>query len=449
MKKLIFILCGLFSFGVSAQPTIGTTNMPQNGDTLRYSSALPDSAVLATFNNTGANQTWNFSNLIPIRQALAEYFASNQTPYNVNNRTAELFADTLNLGPISVFDVYEFYNNSSSEFAADVRGFSLPNPLPFPPILRVSPSYLDKDEIYQFPLNYLDRDSSTFNFQFSNSIAGIFVSSAGYRINEVEAWGNITTPYGTFSCIKVKTDIVSYDTVSFGTNNFGINNHQREYKWLSPQLRFPVANLSGNVIGGVFIPQTIQYRDSVRSGIGNIFAPFALFNADTTIINLGNSVRFSNNTLSLTPATYQWSISPATHTYINGTDSTTAEPEVQFNALGFYDVQLIAQNTSGNDTLLRQNYIEVRQTTALSESVKVSTLKVYPNPLFVEEELVIEAESAIERILLYDQQARLLNRWEPNNQQRVNLSLQMLKPGHYYLQIDLDGNRITKKVILR
>lgn len=449
MRKLIFLFCILLAVGVYAQPTIGSTNMPQNGDTLRYSIALPSPAVLMSYNATGANQNWLFNTLQPNRQVLADYIASSQTPYNVSNRTAELITDTLNLGAASVYDVYDFYNNSSAEFALDYRGFSFPNPVPIgPPTLTQSVQFNDKDEIYQFPLNYLDRDSSTFDFQYTNNLAGLYIRTSGYRINEVEAWGNITTPYGTFVCIKVKTDIVSYDTASFGTTNFGINSHQREYKWLSPQLRFPVANLIGNVVGGVFIPQTIEYRDSVRLSLSSIFAPVALFNADTTGVNLGDTVQFNNNSVSLAPATYQWSISPSSHTYVNGTNSTSENPQVQFNAVGLYDVQLIATNSSGQDTLILSNYIDVRLAAALSAKQKSADLKVYPNPLRSDEEMVIEAETAIEGILLYDQLGRLVTRWQSNNKEKVNLSLQKLEPGLYYLQIDLDDDRITKKVIL-
>ena len=451
MKKLLILIAFVFSVKAYAQPSIGSSNMPQNGDTLRYTIAFPDSAVLTSFNNTGTNQNWQFGNLVPDRQGLAEYFASNQTPYNVSNRTAELLTDTLSLGAISLFDVYNFYNNSSSEYALDRRGFSIPNPIPLPPpfnVIRQAPTFTDKDEVYQFPLSYLDRDSSTFDFNYSNTLAGIFVSSSGYRINEVEAWGSITTPYGTFTCIKVKTDIVSYDTVSFGTTNFGLNSHQREYKWLSPQLRYPVANLSGTVVAGVFIPGTIQYRDSARSGLNSIFAPFALFDADTTIINLGDTLPFNNFTLSITPATFQWSISPATHTYVNGTSSTSDEPEVQFNAVGFYDVQLVATNTFGTDTLFLSSYIEVKQPTSLAENKIASSIKIFPNPALSGQEIRIEAESSIGQIWLYDQKSRLVGSWQAQDQKSIQLNLNTLDFGLYYLQMELDGDRITKKLIV-
>ena len=449
MKALLLCISCLFMIETYAQPTINNTHMPLNGDTLRYSLALPDSAVLASFNNAGTNQNWQFGNLVPNRQGLAEYTASAQTPYNVSNRTGQLLTDTLNLGVVSVFDVYDFYSNSAAEYALDFRGVSFPNPIPIFPPIRQAISFIDKDEIFEFPLNYLDRDSSTFNFGYRLAIAGLdTLGSAGYRINEVEAWGNITTPYGTFQCIKVKTDIVSYDTVSFGATSFGLNNHQREYKWLSPQLRFPVATLSGNVVAGVFVPGNIQYRDSARSGLSSIFAPFALFDADTTIIELGDTVQFNNNTLSITPATYQWSISPSSHTFVNGTNSTFEEPSVQFNALGFYDVQLIAQNNSGRDTLLIPNYIEVRQTTGITELKKASSIKVYPNPIVSGEKLIVKAESAIGQVWIFDQQGRLLMTNQAKGQQKVEIDLLELDLGLYFLQIDLNGNRITKKVVV-
>ncbi len=442
------------SIGLIAQPTIDSSSMPSTGDTLRYSIAVPDSAVLLNFNSTGANQTWRFDSLQAIRQGLSEFISASQSGYTQvpTSRTGELLTDSLVLGTITLLDVYNFYNNSTSEYALDYRGFSTPTGFspPFPTVIRESPQFVDKDEVYQFPLNYLDRDSSTFDFTYQNVILGVYISSRGYRINEVEAWGTITTPYGTFNCIKVKTDIVTYDTLSFGTTQFGINSHQREYKWLSPNVGIPIANLSGNVVAGVFVPGNIQYRDTLRPAVPNIFAPIAIFNADTTTVNLNGSVLFSNNTISITPATYQWSISPVTHQYINGSNANSAEPEVQFNAIGFYDVQLIATNSRGSDTLFIPSYIEVRLASGINDQSSLDNkILLYPNPVRSGEEMILETEVKINEILIFDQQSRLVRRIRPNSTNRIVINTADLESGIYILQLEAEESSIQKKIIIQ
>ncbi len=59
------------------------------------------------------------------------------------------------------------------------------------------------------------------------------------------------------------------------------------------------------------------------------------------------------------PNQYSWSITPATYSFANGTNANSANPVVVFNISGDYDVQLIATNPIGSDTLLKSAYISV------------------------------------------------------------------------------------------
>ncbi|MDB4754982.1 hypothetical protein OAF80_00870, partial [bacterium] len=52
-------------------------------------------------------------------------------------------------------------------------------------------------------------------------------------------------------------------------------------------------------------------------------------------------------------------ISPGTHAFINGTNSSSQNPKVQFTATGFYTVTLTASNSLGSDDEVKVAYIEV------------------------------------------------------------------------------------------
>ncbi|MDG1841737.1 MAG: C25 family cysteine peptidase [Crocinitomicaceae bacterium] len=59
------------------------------------------------------------------------------------------------------------------------------------------------------------------------------------------------------------------------------------------------------------------------------------------------------------PNQWEWNFSPSSITYVNGTNSNSPNPEVIFNAPGFYSVQQIATNAHGSDTLISFNIIQV------------------------------------------------------------------------------------------
>ncbi len=421
--------------------------MPTAGDTSRFSVAAFDSTVLFTFADTGANKVWNYDSIIPLRQGVREFLTSAQTPYNISGKMAQKVADTIAYSGISIYDVYDFYSNSTSAFEINQRGARVP----FGPLVApITPTYADPDQVYEFPLNYLDRDSNSFNLVFNNIFSPAYYSTSGYRINEVEAWGSMSTPYGTFNCLKVKTDLVTYDTVSFGTLNFGITRHTRDYKWITPSLTYPAMILSGNVVNGVFIPVNLQYRDSVRN-LPGLFAPLALFTADTTNIFIGDTLQMNNLSLSIIAPSFNWSVSPSTFNYVNGSTSNSAEPFFEFTDTGYYDIQLVVDNGQGRDTLLREDYIHVSSTVSIEEISKseIEQVDIYPNPL-KGSSMQIKTKGRIERVRLLDMRSRLIKEWQGNQQNQMQLQFDnKLPPSTYYLQLDISGKHLSKKLIVQ
>ena len=59
------------------------------------------------------------------------------------------------------------------------------------------------------------------------------------------------------------------------------------------------------------------------------------------------------------PDSWQWTFSPDTVIYQNGTSSTSQNPEVQFNDLGVYSVTLEVSNIYGSDIITKTDYITV------------------------------------------------------------------------------------------
>jgi len=263
MKKSLFLIA-FISFivvKVNGQITITSSSMPGSGDTIRYSSSAPAGIVYAP---TGTNYFWDYSTLTMLRQDLYEYKAAVSTPYAFYflglNKYGLKIADSIGVGTFQFKDVYNFFQKTSTVFKTEGIGFKY-NSIP------LAGYYSDDDELYQFPLNYLDRDSS--NYAFSVSIGtGISYAQRGYRINEVDGWGSIKTPYDSVACLRLISTSYGIDSINFNGFGFSFPNIQRSYKWLSTTEKIPVLEISGQYQNNNFNPTQVRYRDIYRSALG-------------------------------------------------------------------------------------------------------------------------------------------------------------------------------------
>lgn len=113
---------------------------------------------------------------------------------------------------------------------------------------------------------------------------------------------------------------------------------------------------------------TTQYGGSRQTKIASFqlstpsSPPVANFSADNTLpVNSTTTVNFSNLTTGSSPLTYSWSFSPNTVTYVGGSNSSSQNPSVRFNNPGAYTVTLYVQNSFGNDTEVKTDYIHMGQ----------------------------------------------------------------------------------------
>ncbi len=86
--------------------------------------------------------------------------------------------------------------------------------------------------------------------------------------------------------------------------------------------------------------------------------PVAEFSASTTNPLANSDVIFTDLSTNI-PTFWNWSFSPATVVYVNGTDANSQNPVVQFTELTSYTVTLTATNAYGSDDEAKINYISV------------------------------------------------------------------------------------------
>ncbi len=91
--------------------------------------------------------------------------------------------------------------------------------------------------------------------------------------------------------------------------------------------------------------------------------PDADFSANDTTPDINTTVSFTDKSTNV-PTSWIWNFVPNTVSYINGTSSTSENPEVQFNGIGSYTAILTAINNVGNNTETKTDYIVAGYCTA-------------------------------------------------------------------------------------
>ena len=278
MKKFLLFVFVWSALITEAQITISNTNTPSSGDTARLSlaatSQLSDNDI-TDYKLTGANYTWDIDSLKPIGQTIRKFVPAATYNY-LTSGFLEKTADTLNLFIAKFTNVCDIYKKNSSSFYMDAWGLTY-SIVPF----GIPNNYTDKDELVVFPLNYLDRDSTTFAMStISSTLIPFGFKKHGHRITEADGWGYVKTPYGTEPCLRVITTQYSIDsikaTIPVGTFtlpiNIGYPNYVRKYQWLTLGEKVPYLEITGTLAGNNFLPNEVRYRDRIRyfAGVNEI-----------------------------------------------------------------------------------------------------------------------------------------------------------------------------------
>ncbi len=372
MKYLLsLILLSLIVNTAFAQITITDDDLPDGNEEYIYSQAILNLSVFQNYADTDTNYNWDFSDLIPSRQSVERYNFSWQTIYALFFLGFDKFGKEegdITFGGFGLTDVQTFYDKNSSRMRAEGLGFRFQG-IPIPAF------YSDEDVVYKLPLEYGDSDVSNFSLNAGIPGFGSFDRS-GRRQNEVDGWGTVTTPLGTFDCIRLVSDVNRTDALTIDSFTIPIPIITRSYQWLAKGKGIPVLEVTGNVLFNFFIPTSARYKDTLL--INNID-----FVADTLTPLINETVQLTNTSqvpLNTLP-TYQWSITPSTYTLLNGSTLSDDNISLSFQEAVPYAVQLLMNSSLGQFDTLKVNYIEPIDPTVAIESISSAEIKLYPNPV--------------------------------------------------------------------
>jgi PKD repeat protein len=151
---------------------------------------------------------------------------------------------------------------------------------------------------------------------------------------------------GTDVGIYVKVGGSAWALYSDGLPNVVVNELKIYYNTTTPSLSRLRAATSGR---GVWESELYSPPNS---------PPIADFMGDVLSPSVGQTVAFSDLSTNV-PTSWLWSFTPSTVTFVGGTSASSQNPQVQFNSVVDYTVQLTATNTYGSDVENKNNYILV------------------------------------------------------------------------------------------
>ena len=428
--RTILAIVSVFLFQVvNGQITVDRSFMPKSGDKVFYTNAEIENGK--THEIKGASATWDYSKLKLAFQASEEYKSARSINFFFFTMDFGVkVADSLGFGAIMMRDIYDLYNVTNGGFNAEGRSIKY-NGFPIPQ------NYSDKDEIYKFPLDFGDNDTSTFKVTFDLQGLGSLIQQ-GTRINEVEGWGALKLPYKTFSnCLKVKTTIDEISTLKFMGVNLPIPSKRIEYKWFASGIKNPILIVSGTLLGNTFTLTNVKYQEGEKEIIGFYATKNDLLVNESTEIN---------DTSSMSGIFRQWEILPANYALKAGANLGDSSLLVSFTAVGKYSVSLTKRNRYGTKLSTKVDYIEVKEkqeevnTTSIRNNSLLFGVTIYPNPFL--NKLNVKSDSKIIALRLID----YLGQTVANGNNEL-LELEEIPAGVYILEATTENGTQTRRVI--
>lgn len=267
VKKIIFtLLIGIITFSIPysvlGQISYTSSDLPSVNDTIRTSTSIVLPGL--DYTSTGANYVWDFSSLIPLTQAVDTFVSVSSTPFlyqlifipNIVANLAQPISNFDSLFPMTgldVTDIFRFFKKSTSSYQDVGFAVTFENiPLPI--------KYNSPDVIYKLPLNFGNQDSSFSGFQIGVPEFG-YLGVDRKRVNIVDGWGTVITPFGSFNSLRLKSTIYETDTFYIDTAGYGqsLTREIIEYKWLANGKKLPVIQFTET--SGI---ATVTFIDSLR-----------------------------------------------------------------------------------------------------------------------------------------------------------------------------------------
>lgn len=273
-KNYLFGLLFLSPFVVNSQITITSHNVATVDQPQRMSSSNMTSAIDL---GTGENYHWDFSMLSATDQNVEEYgkidglgmlikgqFGSFapvkfRATYYLPNPDLPL-QNLPSFLPIQISDLDEFYRLTDDSLS--LVGSSIKFNGQGVPIRNT-----DIETVYYFPLEY--GDSYTTKGSFNKDMNPIFDAQwkqKRTRTVNVDGWGKVKTPLGTFQALRIHHVVIEQDSLYASMNGFGtwlpFTVRTGIYEWRTLDEKNPVVRVKTTINGQNETVRSVEFRDN-------------------------------------------------------------------------------------------------------------------------------------------------------------------------------------------
>lgn len=249
--------------------------------------------------------------------------------------------------------------------------------------------------------------------------------------------------FGIFGAdlITGEVDLITANT-TLGFPSFSKNDDKIAFSALTTQNVDVVAtiNLAQNKISGsgsaVSLINYAKWPVYFATGERTLgLAPVSDFTADIKTGESPLQVKYMDLSLN-GPASWQWTFQGGTPS-----SSTLRNPVISYNTSGTYKVVLTTQNSFGNNTITKENYIVVTNPTGINDTEN-NQVKFYPNPVSNFINIIYDKDFTVKLLNLYGKVLIISN----NNR---SLDLSDIKSGLYILEIKTEAGLSRQKLLKR
>jgi hypothetical protein len=355
--SVLILSCMLPLIDVSAQVTIRRADLAGAGDTARIS--IANSFPSTLFNPSGPRLRVDVDTLTPTQQVLDTLLRPRDTPFALFFRNASYglrsdafraFSEILGQipgGGVQFENATDFFRLNDTSLSVVGIGVGI-NGLPLPTF------YTEPELIARLPISF--GQAYTDSFYFSLSIPGLpfGLRRSGVKSFLADGWGTVTTPYGTFDCIKLVVETVHNDTILIPLGPtvipFAIDYTSTDVRWYAPGEKVPILQLIRTGLGPAGL--NIRYKDINRQPRARLMGD-TLFGCSPFMAELKHNCANADSII--------WELSNGFRA-IQGRNDDSLWAAI--TAPGQFDLRLIAINRLGRDTLERPSFI-------YSDSVRV------------------------------------------------------------------------------
>jgi type IX secretion system substrate protein len=201
MKKIYLLIMALMPLFVWAQPTISNMFVMPVGSSYTI---LMDSTLGVSSGGSGANQTWNYGSVIPTIPNNSQTGTS-ETPSSANFATDSFPTATIVINNANT--QYAYYNTiGGGEYMVGL----------YQPAASLFVYYQNSEQQTQVPITYTNTFTDIFARHYT--VSGYMTDGSGSVTATADAYGNITTPVGTYNnCLRIKIHQTDNDTFLFSS----------------------------------------------------------------------------------------------------------------------------------------------------------------------------------------------------------------------------------------